>query len=265
MMSMIGVAAQLAQDLLRETRTSDSGHANRPAAVGIVRGWHYAQPVPNFPVIRSRADSAVPAGRVGYDLTADRLLLHSFQTEEAFEELLSTGRLLPDPGLAEPLFADAYGWMLREMDRRLPTSGDAALWFWARTTREGLLDSCRRNRGDVLLTCRIPREKVLLSQHWDWHCALNGIPHVLELPGESHDDFDARLDRILDEVDDRKRAAGVLGTGFRDWPDDVRRDLERSWEQFLDPATFGRWDAVQATTHALYAEDVVAAVRLRPL
>ena len=78
----------------------------------------------------------MPAGRVGYDLTASRLLLHTFQTEDAFEELLSTGQLLPDPDLAEPLFADAYAWMFREMDRRLPTSGDGALWFWARTTRE---------------------------------------------------------------------------------------------------------------------------------
>ncbi|WP_159632650.1 DUF3841 domain-containing protein [Arthrobacter sp. 8AJ] len=220
--------------------------------------------MPKFSVARSRADRAVPGGRVGYDLTASRLLLHTFQTEDAFEELLSTGQLLPDPDLAEPLFADAYAWMFREMDRRLPTSGDGALWFWARTTREYLVDSCRRNRGDVLLTCRIPRERVLLSHHWDWHCALSGIPHVLELPGESDEDYDARRDRIWDELDDRKREAGVLGKGFRDWPEDVRRDLERSWEQFLDPSTYGRWDTVQATAHALCAEDVVSAVRLNP-
>ena len=105
---------------------------------------------------------------------------------------------------------------------------------------------------------------MLLSHQWDWHCALSGIPHVLELPGESDDDYEARRDRIWDEVEDRKGAAGVLGKGFRDWPEDVRRDLERSWEQFLDPSTYGRWDTVQATAHALYAEDVVSAVRLDP-
>lgn len=216
----------------------------------------------NFPVTRSRADRAVPAGRLGYDLKADRLLLHTFQTEEAFEELLSTGQLLPDPSRAEPLFADAYDWMLREMDRRLPTSGDGALWFWARTTRDCLVDSCRHNRGGVLLTCRIPAERVLLSHFSDWHRALSGTPHVLELPGESDEDYGARLDRIWDELTERKRAAGVLGKGFREWPEGMRRDLERSWEQFLDPETYGRWDVVQATAHALRAEDVLHAVRL---
>ncbi|MBT2568778.1 DUF3841 domain-containing protein [Arthrobacter sp. ISL-85] len=218
--------------------------------------------MPNFPVTRARADRAVPAGRVGYDLDADRLLLHTFQTEEALGELLSTGQLIPDPSRAEPLFADAYGWMLREMDRRLPTSGEGALWFWARITRDCLVDSCRNNRSGVLLTCRIPRERVLLSHFWDWHCALNGSPHVLELPGESDDDYAARRERIWDELDDRKHAAGVLGKGFREWPEDVRRDLERGWEHFLDPANLGRWDAVQATAHILRAEDVMKAVRL---
>ena len=201
---------------------------------------------------------------MGYDLTADCFLLHSFQAEEALEELLSTGELVPDPGRREPLFADAYGWMLREMDRRLPTNGDAALWFWARITREHLVDGCRHNRGGVLLTCRIPRERVLLSHFWDWHCALNVIPCVLELSGENDDDYDARRSNVWDELDDRKRRAGVLHKGFPDWPGDVRRELERGWEQFLDPANFGPWDAVQATAHVLYTEDVVKAVRLDP-
>ena len=221
--------------------------------------------MPHFPVTRARADRAVPAGRVGYDLNADRVLLHTFQTEDALGELLSTGQLLPDPKRAEPPFADAYGWMLREMGRRLPTSGDSALWFWARTTRGCLVDSCRNQRGGVLLTCRIPRERVLLSHFWDWHRALNGTPHVLELPCESDEDFEARRDRIWDELDDRKRAAGVFDKGFLEWPEDVRLDLERGWEQFLDPATYGRWDTVQATAHSLHAEDVIEAVRLDPL
>ena len=103
---------------------------------------------------------------------------------------------------------------------------------------------------------------MLLSHFGDWHRALSGTPHVLELPGESGDDYGARLDRIWDEHNERKRAAGVLGKGFREWPEDVRRDLERFWEQFLDPATYGRCDVVQATAHVLRAEDVIEAVRL---
>jgi len=218
--------------------------------------------VPTFPIRRSSPTNAVPAGRIGYDLTAEGLLLHTFQTEEAFEELLSTGRLLPDPRLPESDFSDAYDWMLRQMDQRLPTSGDSALWFWARTTRAALVESCRDHRGDVLLTCRVPRERALLSHFVDWHSALNASPFVPELPGESDDDFDARWNLICDEYDDRKRAAGVLGEGFRDWPLDVQRDLELSWEHFLNPANFGRWDVVQATAHLLPAGDVVEAVRL---
>ena len=103
---------------------------------------------------------------------------------------------------------------------------------------------------------------MLLSHFGDWHRALGGTPHVLELPGESDDDYGARLDRIWDELNERKRAAGVLGRGFREWPEGVRRDLEQSWEQFLDPSTYGRWDTVQATAHLLRAQDVIEAVRI---
>ena len=44
---------------------------------------------------------------MGYGLSADRLLLHTIQTEEAFEGLLSIGVLIPDPAGVEPLHAEA--------------------------------------------------------------------------------------------------------------------------------------------------------------
>lgn len=219
-------------------------------------------PVLTFPVRTARFGAAIPSGRIGYSHTADRLLLHTIQTAEAFEELQSTGKLKPDTSLAEPHFEDAYGWMLRQMASRLPTTGDGALWFWARIHRRDLVDLCKCSPGSVLLTCRVPRERVLVSHFGDWHAVLNGSPHVPDLPGESEEDYVARLERIFDEFEVRQKAAGVPRQPIRDWPADLRADLERTWEHILDPSTFCRSDTLQATMHVLHNEDVVEAVHL---
>lgn len=78
-------------------------------------------------------------------------------------------RLIPDPALACEDFADPYRWMLDQMELRLPTRGPSALWFWAKRRRKDLIRSIRYWGGDVLLTCRIPRERVLPSHFSDWH------------------------------------------------------------------------------------------------
>ena len=41
-----------------------------------------------------------------------------------------------------------------------------------------------------------------------------------------------------------------------------RTELEESWEFFLDPANYGRYESWQATVHSLFEDDVVEAVRL---
>jgi hypothetical protein len=200
---------------------------------------------------------------MGYDLSADRLLLHTIQTEEAFEELLSTGRLVPDISRAEPLHADAYDWMFRQMAARLPTAGDGAIWLWAQIRRRELVELCRLSSGEVLLTCRVPRKRVLLSHFGDWHSVLNRTPHVLELPGESDEDYGARLDCIFDDVDARILAAGVpRDAGYRHWPVALRTELEQSWEFVLEPVNYGRYESWQATVHCLREDDVVEAVRI---
>ncbi|MFE4227033.1 hypothetical protein ACFRJ8_03980 [Arthrobacter sp. NPDC056886] len=66
-----------------------------------------------LPITNARATDAVPRGRIGYDLSAERLLLHTIQTQDAVDALLSGGVLVPDSSLAEPLYADAYAWMLQ--------------------------------------------------------------------------------------------------------------------------------------------------------
>ncbi|WP_457974604.1 hypothetical protein [Arthrobacter sp. D1-17] len=103
--------------------------------------------MPALPIKKARSAEAVPKGRMGYDLAAERLLLHTIQSEEAFEGLLSTGALEPDSSRAEPLHADAYGRMYRQMAARLPAEGDGALWFWARISRQDLVELCKQSPG----------------------------------------------------------------------------------------------------------------------
>ena len=127
-------------------------------------------PVPAIPIRSARPAEAVPPGRMRHDISEDRILLHTIQTAEAFGALLSNGMLRPDPALAEPpLHADGYDWMFRQMAARLPTFGDGAIWLWARIRRQELVELCRLAPGQILLTCRVPREWVLLSHFGDWH------------------------------------------------------------------------------------------------
>ena len=55
------------------------------------------------------------------------------------------------------------------MAARLPTKGNAAVWFWAQIRRQELVELSKESPEEVLLTCRVPRERVLLSQFGDWH------------------------------------------------------------------------------------------------
>lgn len=200
---------------------------------------------------------------MGYDLSKEKLLLHTIQPQEVFDELLSTGVFVSDPSRIEPPHADAYGWLYRQMASRLNTAGDGAVWFWAQIRRQELVELCQTASREVLLTCRVPRERVLLSHFGDWHAALNRSPLVIELPGETDEEYCARLERLFEEVDARVLAAGGgPDAEYRHWPEDLRNELELSWEFMLDPRNYGRYESWEATTHCLYADDVVQAVRL---
>lgn len=214
-----------------------------------------------FPIRTARRADAVPPGRLGYDLAAPVLLLHTAQGAEAFEELLSTGRLVPDPAQAYPDYAEAYAWMLRQMELRLPTRGESALWLWAKIRRADLVSHCIWSGGQVLLTCRVPRERVLLSHHVDWHAVLDAFPNYRELPGEDEEEADARIDALLDDFYDRVKLAGLRHDELSAWPSELRQELESTWEPILDPANYGKAGTWQATVHELRAEDVVEAVR----
>ncbi|MGT2461121.1 DUF3841 domain-containing protein [Sinomonas atrocyanea] len=214
-----------------------------------------------FPIRTAPRAEAVPPGRVGYDITAPVLLLHTVQTAEALEELVSTGRLVPDPALAYGEYTRAYAWMTRQMGQRLPTAGPGALWLWAKIPRAGLIDHCHGYDGQVLLTCRVPRERVLLSHYGDWHSVLNASLCYRDLPGEDVAAADARIDALQDDFYARVDAAGLDPYDLDPWPAELRAELEATWEINFDPSWYGRAAHWQATVHELRAEDVVEAVR----
>lgn len=196
--------------------------------------------------------------------------LHTFQTFEAFDELRRIGVLEGSPRYWTEDFAEAYRWMKREMDRRLPTSGDGMVWMWAATTRRDLLGSARRARGDVLVSVRIPRKHVLLSHFGDWHCVLN---RTLLIPGDRDapwPDWETHCDRVWDDWSERTR--DCFQSPLKAWPEPLREELERSWQAIFDPATWvesydgASWVParyLQATAHRITLDEVTRAVRLR--
>lgn len=188
------------------------------------------------------------------------LQLHTIQTVPAFEQLQRTGALRTEPAYVSTEWPEAYRWMNRMMQERLPTTGDTALWLWARIRRDDLVRDCRRARGQVLLECLVPRERVLLSHFDEWHSAPNAWPAVPNLPSESEDDFDRRYDRIMDDFRAQLDAAGVERMPISGWPAGLRSDVEQSWECMFDPSRYGHFDYWQATVHELLAGDVVEAV-----
>ncbi|MFE4227034.1 DUF3841 domain-containing protein [Arthrobacter sp. NPDC056886] len=148
------------------------------------------------------------------------------------------------------------------MATKLSTIGDGALWFWAKIRRQDLVDLCRQSAGEVLLTCMVPRDRAMLSHFGDWHSVLNESPLAPEIPGESDEELEARLNRMFDDFEDRLRAAGARDLGRPHWPEDLRAEVEQGWESILEPGNYGRFGSWQATKHELRADDVVGAVRL---
>ena len=71
-------------------------------------------------------------------------------------------------------FADAYEWMKKQMQERLPGySGEQPVWLW--TEKPDLRSTKYAESGSeiVRLTIELPSEKVLLSDFDGWHMVLN--------------------------------------------------------------------------------------------
>lgn len=214
---------------------------------------------PQLPVVRwLPPETAVPPGRVGYDLTAARLLLHTVIDEDGYETLRATGLLRGDPSRSDPYFEEAYAFMRAEHARRVPGStGGPLLWAWARTTRKHLVDTVGdtarcRERPQVLLTCRVPRQRVLLSEFVAWHDVLNRSLTVDDLPPEAQEEVDAFL-----EARDRD---GLDQLPLAQWPPALRDRLLGSWQRIFDLRAHPRASTWQGCIEHLETGDVLDAV-----
>lgn len=217
------------------------------------------------------ASRAVPPGRIGYDLDADPLLLHSLLSADAYAQLASNGVLRVDPAHFNfPEFRAAYDWMRDQMRRRIPgSSGNYPIWLWAKIRRRDLIDSVRRDTrrhpGSILVTCRIPRNRCLLSHFDDWHHVLNAWPYI-DCAEPTTDaelaEYERRLDQAYAEHEARLEQAGLPATApIEDWPADLRAQCDASWEAILDVTRYPASSCWQACVDTLQATDVTTAVR----
>ena len=196
------------------------------------------------------------------DPASTHLLMHTIQRAAVWDDLVRVGVHRPPRWDDDHDFAEGYEWMHWQMTSRLPTSSDGIVWLWAQNTRRDL-GSVRTKPGDVAMTCRIPREKVLVSHFSDWHCVLNRSLFLRPLPGENDELAWHRLEPVLDDFLDRRDTAGMTRQPLVTWPEELRREAEASWEDIFDATLWTDRSVLQATTHELRAEDVVRAVRVR--
>lgn len=110
-----------------------------------------------------------------------------------------------------------------------------------------------RERPQVLLTCRVPRERVLLSEFVAWHDVLLECLAVDDLPPEAQGEaFDAFLDeRDLD---------GLGQLPLAQWPPALGDRVLRSWQRLFDRRVYPRGSAWQGCVEHLETGDVLDAV-----
>lgn len=199
--------------------------------------------------------AAFMANRFG-DLDRPALELVTIQSREVAESIMSGRRHAPDPTFVDPAFAEATRWLVLQMNELLPSSGASTVWLWARIPRRSLRTHLRMNRGDVVLRCRVPRERVLLTGFGDWHVVLNHAPFVAPAAGERDQDYEARLDEEYERIARRLAQDGLPANAeWSSYPIDLQRSLEAGWKKMIStPITRGA--AVQATAHYLDPDDV---------
>jgi hypothetical protein len=215
------------------------------------------------------ADRCVPAGRLPFDLGAEEVYCFTLTTAAALGTLQTTGTVGPDTGGGgargdfDDSFAAAYDWMRWQMYRHLDGyTGGFPIWVWARTRRRDLVDNIKTTAsllpGSVLLTLRIPRRHLLLTDYMYWHDVLNGHPSCpLRCPrcGRPHCEEPQCLDLWFDPWSETWDARIPRGDGgerlpWWSWPPDLQSELFDSWESVRQ--TRPRWP-VQGCVERLQA------------
>lgn len=202
-----------------------------------------------------------PWRSVRVDSTSTHLTLHTVQHRAVWDELARHGIHRPSRWTATHDFAESYDWMHRQMATALSTTSDGMVWLWAQHPLRGF-GLLRPGPDEVLLTCRVPRENVLVSDFGDWHCVLNRSPFVRSLPGEDEEAYGRRLDLVLDHLHERLDTAGAGKDSFAGWPDSVRREVESTWAGIFDREQWTARSVLQATAHELRAEHIVDALQV---
>lgn len=217
------------------------------------------------PIVKLRTSSwktALPRGRQGWDLSGERIVFHTVQDQDAYEELRDTGVMRCKPERSEHDFAEAYQWMRSQHYKRIPGSaGGPLIWGWVRTTRRDLQSCLYRGvryskNPQLLLTCSLPRERVLTSEFSEWHSVLNRY-HVLR-PGISEEDEERQVDEFFDAV----HTAGLSNAPLESWPAHLREPMEASWELIFDQSLWPRRSWWQGCVEEIYASEVRDAVAL---
>lgn len=193
-------------------------------------------------------------------------MVNSFQSREAYECLRREGVLVGDSSyddFADELtISEAYRWLRRRMTDRLGVEVEGMVWAWVAARRRDLGTFARLGRGGVLITARVPRARLVLSQYDAWHDVLNRSLHLAPLRDEGLESWERRFDVAWNDWADRVEP--YRGMPIEAWPTDLRRELEGSWDDVIEPIrTTDQNMLVQATISELRAHDVVRAVRIR--
>lgn len=202
------------------------------------------------------------------DFSADPVRLLTIQTAGAYEQLRVSGLLEAHASRAEADFARAYGWMLEQMNLRLATpTRSTPVWLWARTSRRGLWANVRApsDHGEVLLQVAVPRRDVLLSDFDGWHNVLNGGLHAPCRHVACERRPEACLTYVNHRYDAFEAQAEAQGCPSPLWPDltdDLRAEVQASWDLIFDPVTWHPHGAIQATIPFLEAGHVTRAWRI---
>jgi hypothetical protein len=98
----------------------------------------------------------------------------------------------------------AWVSVIRSSSENITSERCLTLWLWAKTNSRNLIGNAKLARGEVLLTVRVPRVRVVLSHFDDWHTVLDRSLEVPLLPGETYEQWSPRVDAIRDAWDERE-------------------------------------------------------------
>lgn len=195
------------------------------------------------------ASQAIPTGRLDYIWTDATVVLHTVQRLDVLTSLERDGLVVPTLEHSDhhedwPI---AYAWMADQVAARTGVNHGtgAVFWAWAYTTRSALVSSVahsarwarKDNDPQVLLTLRVPAERVVVSCFSEWHSVLMALPvmsaeesALCEAAAESDEFYNGEL------IDEFCRRTGKDWWNYEEATDSERQRCHDSWSHCLRPA-----------------------------